>query len=414
MAGVLGALLQAERGIQVKPSGKDDFSKRFVADSASAGAHRHLSEVKGRAERLFMQEDWTGAMAAFEEMANAAQELEDRPSEAMAVLGLAECLSKPAEIDFELVSGMYRYAKSVAKEVGDGTLEFTAASSHARLLSTVEGSTKASVAAWEEALSIARAQEQTEQIAYSLTQLGLVLLRDQETSKVEVVNENKETEGHLGVSGSADAGKVSVRNKDKDASDAVRAVKILVEADRLMEAAGPAQRATARMNVSQARLAHGTSLQKRAAERDIATAMGLWEEAGSQEAAQRSATVLLELYEENMWLVDSEEAKARMEKCRSQISGVKVHDLVGAKPSVEEKTMMERAVWARQKLAQAEAAAADGSDSDEGPSLIKPKDSSWAIDSRQKLTQAEAAAADSSDSDEEPGLVRPKDPSWER
>lgn len=401
MAGVAGAILRAELGQPQEAAPKDadgSFAKRFQADSAEAGGRRHLSELQARAERLYMLQEWDAALKVFEELANEAQSLKDRAAEAAGVLGLAECLSKPDEVDVELVCGMYSYAREAGKEVGDEDVEFAALVGTARLQQVIEGKAAEALNLWEQALTMARAKGDGERTAFALTQLGLLLLRDPHSdggkgAGVEVVDESKEVAGHLGQHDRAgvegeeqdDAGLVQVHQGA--APGAVKAVRLLAEAVSLLPAsATPLQQAKARLNLAHARLAHGGRTgQKRQAEQELVAVIRILEEAGgNQELLLRTSAELVELCDENSWLADTDEAKARLAACQSRMNAAQKAsaNVMSGPRDPEEREAMQRAVWAKQKqaelAAEAEASASDDDDDDE-PGLAKPKGDGWQI-----------------------------------
>mmetsp|Transcript_82737 Transcript_82737/g.229667 ORF Transcript_82737/g.229667 Transcript_82737/m.229667 type:complete len:380 (-) Transcript_82737:311-1450(-) len=364
------------------------FAERFAADSAEAGLQRTLLEQRQRAERHVAEGAWEEALQAFEEAAHAAVGLGDRRSEAFAVLGMADCLSKPASVDGELVCGMYRYAEAAAEEVGDHTVQFRALAGRAALQRALRRFGDAE-GVWETALSLARVQGQAEQISFTLTQLGLTLLQDPGESAVDVVNDSKESAGYLTRSEKPSADEAGVRLRSGPSQRASRAAKLLAEAvAQLPESAGSAQKAVARMNLAAALRRLGGSRNKRKAEQEMVVAYELLKAANSSPELKKSVSaILLEHYEDNMWLADGNpEAVERIASLRAQeeAAGAKQPQLVtsldkGTPKDPEERYAFERALWARQKLRQLEAAReADlESDADSDASPACPTGTGW-------------------------------------
>jgi len=266
------------------------------------------------------------------------------------VVGMAECLAKPQDVDEELVCGMYRYASDAAEEAGDTDVQFRALVGYASLQRALRHSQK-SAAVWDVALALARQQGDTERISYALTQLSLTLMSPHDESSVDVVNAKKEPSGHM----SHDDGAPVVKNGPSAGSQ--RAVVLLAEVVALLPAsADAAQEAKSRMNLAMALKAQGTKGQKREAEQEMIRALERLQVEGGRTEMEESVTAqLLELYEDNMWLVDeSAKAKELLVRCHASVQTARARRLqeMVAKPmDPEERHASERAKWAAQKLA---------------------------------------------------------------
>lgn len=353
------------------------FVERFAADSAEAGLARTLSETQQRAAGLCGEGRFEEALEAFEEAAHAAVELGDRAAEASAVIGMAECLSKPAEVDDELVSGMYRHAEVAAADAGDAALRFRALAGRASLKRALRRFDE-SEAVWEAALSLAREQDSAEQTSFALTQLGLTLLQDPLESTVDVVNDSKQSAGHLDRSGDASAGAPSVQLRTGPSQRASRAAKLLAEAvEKLPAAASVTQQAVAHMNLVAALRRQGGTKSKRKVEQEMVAAYDLLKDVSTGAELRKSvAALLLEHYEENAWLADGRpEAQERLAALRAQEeeAGAKKPELQASKrQDPQERYAFERALWAKQKLREMEAAAEDSDSGDDGGPVCPP------------------------------------------
>lgn len=371
------ALVDSRAAVEPRPT----FAERFAADSAKAGSARVLQEQRQRAERLLAgdggEPDIDGALDAFAEMAEQAMQLGDRPAEAVATLGMADCLAKPKEVDDKLVLAMYRKAQGLAQEVGDAELEFRAAVGTAELQHALRRQ-KEAVEAWEAALTLARSQQSRERTAFAATQLGVAMLQ---RHSLDVVDENKQRASHLvyeeqGASAGARGG--GRRDYAKEAA------KLFGEVVELLpQPAEAVQAATARMNHAAAlreacrdSAPSAVKLQQRRAEKELVAAWALLE-AGEVPPQLRNALAsqLVELYDEEPWLLDGDAAKEeRLASCRRRLSA----NIVSPEPAPEQRRAAEMAAWAQQKMQQAQQATAADSDSDDdaaGPA--HPKGEDW-------------------------------------
>jgi len=377
MAGLLATVMQSEGhpGVLVKDSTTDagkTFAERFAEDSAEAGLERALAEQKRAAHMRFASEEFDDALRLFEEMAHTASELEDQSAEAEAVLGMADCLAKPNDVDGELVFGMYRYARGLAEKVGNGAVHFQALVGEATLHRAL-GSMPQSEAGWEAALTLARSQASGERVSFALTQLGLLAYSRSGASRVGVVNDRKEEAGHVAYEGED----VPTEWKQGPSPDVIRAVALLREAmAELPESASLAEHAKARMNLASVLLGQGGTKSKRQAEQEMIQALGLLQRSGSQPALEESVLVqLVELYEDQGWAPRDDATKKLITDYRSRVEARAAQQPsigTGAPVSPDERHAREKSEWAVQKLEQMERdnAKALESDSDDDGGLV--------------------------------------------
>jgi hypothetical protein len=350
--------------------GREVFAEKFAADSADTGLSRTLTEQRRRAERLFAEKSWDEALDAYQAMASSAVESSDRASEAVAVLGMADCLSKPDEIDVELICGMYRHAGDAAQEAGDANVRFLALCGCAEIRRSCRMFQR-SEKLWEAAIDMASASGNPEHSAFARSQLAMTLLADPDESNLDVVDESKDTVGHVSASGDAGTvhlhGGISIRSQ--------RALKLLEETvTELPHSASTAQQVSARFNLAAALRSQNAPQSKRSAEKQMVAALELLEAAGGCDSKHQQSieASLLELYEENAWLADGNtDSRVRIAHLRAKqkASRVTVEQIVsdrGKPTDPDERYLYEKAAWAAQKLEamNISSGAKDDSDSD--------------------------------------------------
>eukprot|EP00931_Biecheleriopsis_adriatica_P092403 TRINITY_DN66210_c0_g1_i1.p1 TRINITY_DN66210_c0_g1~~TRINITY_DN66210_c0_g1_i1.p1 ORF type:complete len:385 (-),score=81.93 TRINITY_DN66210_c0_g1_i1:99-1253(-) len=352
-----------------------EFAQRFLADSTKAGEARVLTEQMKRAQTLYAAQDWDGALGCFGEAAEAAVELKDQQAEARAVLGLADCLAKPKNVDAEFVVGMYRHVCSLAEKLEDDETHFRALAGIAMLNRSLRRWEMA-VSAWEHALNLVQERDYSELTSYASTQLGLLLI---EKDQVDVVNDSKEA---VELPMSEDS---TIGPRVSSLTAAKRALKLLTQVvERLPESTSPAQAAVAHMNLAAALHRVSGKSNKRKEEDNIIKALELlWRVGGNQEFELSVESQLVQLYDEDPWLADGNVEKlARADKCRAKQVGrqERIQGVIGegrVLESPEERHMREKAQWAQEKLATL-AAQSINSDSDcDENGYVHPPGSDW-------------------------------------
>jgi hypothetical protein len=381
--GGIKKLLKGEYGSKKSVDSQKDFASKFAADSREAGLARSLVEHRKRAERLVAEENWQDALQSFENMAHDASELKDKSSEAVAVLGMAECLSKPSEIDVELICGLYRHAGEAAGEAGEVNVRFLALVGCACIRRSCRMFER-SVALWEVALDLAAETGDQEHAALAQTQLAMTLLNDPSEANLDIVDETKGSVGHATVSERTS----EVNIQSGQSSRMARAFKLLEQVvQELPESASPMQRVRARMNFAAALKAKKGTQSMRRAEREMVSALDILTASGGDQNVLRSVEIsLLDHYEENPCLLDGDqEAMLRFEKLRAKREAApgKLEQIIteGGKPlDPDERYAHEKAAWARQKLEAMKRRneRADESDSDvEGATPARPAGDGW-------------------------------------
>lgn len=333
--------------------GKMAFIQRFVADSEEAGLARTLMEERQRAERLFAEEKWDEALQVFEEMAKSAVELPDRASEAVAVLGMANCLSKPERIDVEMICGMYRYAGDAAQEVGDPNVRFLALCGCAQVRRSCRMLQK-SETLWTAALDLATSTGNLQHTALAKSQLAMTLLQDPSESNLDIVDESKGSVDHASVPGHGD----TLPLRGGSSLGFGRALKLLAEVvGELPESASTMEKVNARMNLASALRQQKGVKGKRKAEQEMVFSLDLLTANGGEPSLLYLVeSSLLELYEEHTWLADeSTDAADRIARLRTKMEAKRktIEQVVAdkGKPSdPEERHAYEMTKWAAQKL----------------------------------------------------------------
>jgi tetratricopeptide (TPR) repeat protein len=362
MFGIGGQILSASssKGAVVSEAAADTcngapekFRAQFAADSAKSGASRTLKEQRLRAERLFVEGNFEEALAAYEEMAHSAKEIEDRSSEAIAVVGLADCLANAnAETaDVELICGMYRYAGDAAEEVGDADTRFSALIGCAKIRWSC-CMFERSIKLWEAAVALATRTGNAEHCSLAKSELAKALLYDH----LEVVDENKDVFGHVSKDDDASHLRSGASSKEE------KALKLLQEVvAELPDSASTDLQVSARMNLAWfLRTKKTTTQSKRKAESELVSALDcLMANGGDPRTRKMVEAYILELYEENLWLVDGRpEAQQRLTVLRAnRASQPSAEQAINAMIADKDKPtdpdaryMHEKALWANQRL----------------------------------------------------------------
>jgi tetratricopeptide (TPR) repeat protein len=331
----------------------EKFRAQFAADSAESGAVRTLKEQQLRAARCFAEADFEEALVAYEQMAHSAKEMDDRASEAIAVVGLADCLANAnAETaDVELICGMYRYAGDAAEEVGDADTRFAALIGCAKIRWSC-CMFERSVKLWEAAVALAATTGNVEHCALAKSELAKALLYDH----LEVVDENKDVIGHVSKDDDASHLRSGASSKEE------KALKLLQEVvAELPDSASTDLQVSARMNLAWLyRTRKATTQSKRKAESELILALDcVVAHGGDPKTRKMIEAYILELYEENLWLVDGRpEAQQRLTALQANrasqpsveqaISAMRAD--VGKPTDPDARYMHERAIWANQRL----------------------------------------------------------------
>mmetsp|Transcript_46787 Transcript_46787/g.146626 ORF Transcript_46787/g.146626 Transcript_46787/m.146626 type:complete len:390 (+) Transcript_46787:43-1212(+) len=365
-----------QAGADAGASEKAHLAEKLRLDSAKAGAARTLMEKRRLAERLHATRDYEAALDAFHAAAEMAVELGDRGEEAVAVLGMADCLSQEKEVDAVLVLGMFGHSAACAAEVGSDETRFHALAGAASLKGSL-GWRRDAVTAWEDVLEFARELTKPEFIAYACSRLASVLLDSSKAAGVEMVNEERETVHQVGGTACSSSERLVQLGTT---SDMRRAIKLLEEAKAAMSEFGEdsAQAATARMNLAGALLRAGNTANKRRAELELATAFASIRRGGLERLCLQAARQLVELHEESPWLGEGRRAEheSLLSECRALAAAA--DSRVVTKQLVvdpEAQFMQERAVWAQQKLAEMRKQDSDSEDDASGPA--QPREDGW-------------------------------------
>jgi len=260
MSGLAPSLLQQDGGYLGRlhaPSKEnvDKFAQQFQVDSAASWDAREFTDQFARGEFLCVQEDWQGALDAYEKAAHAAVSLKDRQKEARAVVGMADCLSKNQTVDDVLITGMYRHARDISMEIDDDDVFFRCAAGLGTLHRSLRRFPEAK-RAWQAALSSVEASEDVERKLFARTQLALLLLET--LNDVTVVNEDKDV--------------VNDTDRHGDKNRACELLEAVVS--ELPASATVAQRVTAERNLARALRAAGSIANKKAAEQWLLKARG--------------------------------------------------------------------------------------------------------------------------------------------
>lgn len=344
---------------------KQKFREQFAADSHEAGLVRTMKEKCLQAERLYAEKNLDAAMESYEQMAHSAKELGDRASEAVAVLGLANCLAnaETETVDVELVCSMYRYAGEAAEESGDADVRFSALVGCAKIrwsCRMFERSEKL----WEAAVDLAAATGNWEHSTCAKSQFAKTLLEGYR----DVIDENK-NDGHI----TSDTLKPQFRMGGSPKVE--RALKLLEEViAELPDSASIAKRVSAKVNLASVLSTKTTTKSKKRAEDELVSALDLLAASGGDPQTQQTIeSSLLELYEENIWLIDGRpEAKARMASLAAKKEASRKHAhakdnlmAILRKPThPEERYIHEKVAWAEQKLEAMKRRQDDDADSD--------------------------------------------------
>jgi len=330
---------------------KHKFREKFAADSAEAGVARTLKEQRLQAEKLVAEANLEGARDVYERMAHSAKEVGDRASEAIAVLGLADCLANAESdaVDVELICGMYRYAGDAAGECGDADIRFSALIGCAKIRWSCRMFER-SEQLWEAAVDVGVASGNWEHAAFAKSQLAKALLQDQ----FEVVDESKQDVGHVSREGE------TPQLRGGSSPKLERALRLLEEvAAELPDSASTAQKVSARANLANVLRSKESKQCKRRAENQLVLALECLTAAGGDPELQRAIEAsILELYEENMWLMDGKPdaevqiAKLKAKREANQRMQLKATIEAGAGRAIdpEERRVQERAAWANEKL----------------------------------------------------------------
>jgi len=365
------------------------FAEKLRQDSAEAGTARTLLEKRRLAERLHAAGDFEAALDAFHAAAEAAQELDEPGQEAIAVLGMADCLSRETEVDDVLVLGMFAHSAARAAAAGDDATRFHALAGAATLKRAL-GRKRESAAAWDAVLEFARGLGSSKFTSMACTQLAFVLLDSDDGAGVEMVNKEKETVHRVAseegaASSSADpAGSVQVQLGP--GSDLRRAIKLLEEAQGATAEAGndPAQAATACMNLAGALRRAGNTANKRRAERELASAFAAVRQAGPDQLRLQVARHMVELHEESAWLSEDrgDEHASMLSECRAVVQAADSHIVkkqtaleIAQEQDPETRFMQERSAWAQRKLVEMSRQDSDSEDEAAGPA--HPKGEDW-------------------------------------
>jgi tetratricopeptide (TPR) repeat protein len=357
--------------------GKPNFHQHLAVKSEEIAASRTLKEHRQQAERLFAEMDFDEALDVYERMATSAKELGDRASEAVAVLGLADCLAKKDKVDVDLICGMYRYAGDAAEESRDAEVRFKALTGCAKIRWSCRMFDR-SEKLWQAAVDLAVSTGHREHSGFAKSQLAKALLQDH----VEVVDESK-SEAHV----STDTEEPQLRSGSSPKFE--RALKLLEEVvAELPDSASTAQQVCARVNLASALRTKGKKQSTRSAENQLGLALDCMTAAGGHPEMRRTVEAShSELYEEYSWLLygkpDSQKRfaylKAEREASRGRQTDVlEVKAIMGKPVDPEERYVYEKATWANEKLeAMTKASSDDDSDSDIDVGPVRPPGDGW-------------------------------------